>query len=152
MQPPQYDLRCSATNDKSMTHTAAAPSNFDTAITMRSAETQLRSTRELRAASRSRVRNYSSKIGSRRQSKKTTLKHFLKGMLEGNPPAPKLRPFHYDLRCPAAKDKSVTHAEAAPSNFDPAITMRPAETRKNVNKTTPEQSVPVDWVANRNIS
>ena len=30
----------------------------------------------------------------------------------------------YDLQCPAAKDHSIMHAAAAPSNLDAAITMR----------------------------
>ena len=49
MQPFQYDLRCSAAKDNSSTHAAAAPSNLDAATTMRSAETELQSTKELRA-------------------------------------------------------------------------------------------------------
>ena len=49
MQPFQYDLRCSAAKDNSITHAAAARSNLDTAITMRSAETELQNTIELRA-------------------------------------------------------------------------------------------------------
>ena len=48
MQPLQYDLRCSAAKDSSITHAAAAPSILDAAITMRSAETELQSTIELR--------------------------------------------------------------------------------------------------------
>ena len=50
MQTLQYDLRCSATKDNSITHAAAAPSNLDAATTMRSAETELPNTIELRAA------------------------------------------------------------------------------------------------------
>ena len=50
MQPFQYELRCSAAKDNSITHAAAAPSNLDAATTtMRSAETELQSTIELRA-------------------------------------------------------------------------------------------------------
>ena len=49
MQPFQYDLRCSAAKDNSITHAAAAPSNLDAATTMRSAETELQNTKELRA-------------------------------------------------------------------------------------------------------
>jgi hypothetical protein len=49
MQPLQYDLRCSAAKDNSITHAAAAPSNLDAATTMRSAETELQNTKELRA-------------------------------------------------------------------------------------------------------
>ena len=49
MQPLQYDLRSSAAKDNSITHAAVAPSNLDAATTMRSAETELQNTIELRA-------------------------------------------------------------------------------------------------------
>ena len=49
MQPLQYDLRSPAAKDNSITHAAEAGSNLDAAITMRSAETELQSTIELRA-------------------------------------------------------------------------------------------------------
>ena len=90
MQPLQYDLRCSAAKDSSITHAAAAPSILDAAITMRSAETELQSTIELRAT----VSEIAAPQpdGSRRQNrKKTILKHFLKELLQGNLLAPKLR-------------------------------------------------------------
>ena len=78
MQPLQYDLRCSAAKDNSITHAAAAPSNLDAAITMRSAENELQITIELRATVSPKP------DGCRRQSrKKTILKHFLKGFLKG---------------------------------------------------------------------
>ena len=35
-----------------------------------------------------------------------------------------MQPPQYDLECPAAKDKSITHAAVAPSNLDAAITLR----------------------------
>ena len=47
MQPVQDDLRDPAAKD--ITHAATARSNLDAAITMRSAETELQNTRELRA-------------------------------------------------------------------------------------------------------
>ena len=47
MHPFQYDLRSSAAKDNSITHAAAAPSNLDAAIPMRSAETELQNTTEL---------------------------------------------------------------------------------------------------------
>ena len=90
MQPLQYDLRCSAAKDNSITHAAAAPSNLDAATTMRSAETELQNTIELRAT----VSEIAAPKpdGSRRQSrKKTILKHFLKGIFKGKLLAPKLR-------------------------------------------------------------
>ena len=39
-----------------------------------------------------------------------------------------MQPFQYDLRSSAAKDNSITHAAAAPSNLDAATTMRSATT------------------------
>ena len=39
-----------------------------------------------------------------------------------------MQPFQYYLRNPAAKDNSMTHAAAVPSNLDAATTMRSAET------------------------
>ena len=49
MQPLEYDLQSSASKDNSITYAAAAPSNLDAATTMRSAETELQNTIELRA-------------------------------------------------------------------------------------------------------
>ena len=78
MQPLQYDLRDPAAKDNSITHAAAARSNLDAAITMRSAEIELQNTIELRATASETAAPKPD--GSRRQSrKKTILKHFLKG-------------------------------------------------------------------------
>ena len=64
----------------SITHAAMVPSNFDAAITVRSAETEVPNTIELRKG----VKNCSSETGSPHQSRKTTiLKHFLKCLLKG---------------------------------------------------------------------
>ena len=49
MQPLQYDLRSPAAKDNSITHAAVARSNLDADVTMRSAETELQNTIELRA-------------------------------------------------------------------------------------------------------
>ena len=50
MQPLQYDFtKSSCKKDNSITHAAVARSNLDAAITMRSAETELQNTIELRA-------------------------------------------------------------------------------------------------------
>ena len=49
MQPLQYDSRDRAAKDNSITNAATARSNLDAAITMRSAETELQNTIELRA-------------------------------------------------------------------------------------------------------
>ena len=68
MQPLQYYLRDPAAKDNSITHAAAAPSNLDAATTLRSADTEMQNTIELRATA--------SEIaapkpdGSRRQSDK----------------------------------------------------------------------------------
>ena len=138
----QYYLRDPAAKDNSITHAAAARSNLDAAITMRSAETDLRNTIELRATA--------SEIASpkpdpdAKAKKKTILKHFWQGFWKGKLLAPKSRKsadksisqpwcshsntFQYYLRDPAAKDSSIAHAAAARSNLDAAITMRSAET------------------------
>ena len=90
MQPLQYDLRDPAAKDNSIANAATARSNLDAAITMRSAETELQNTRELRAMASEIVAPKPD--GSRRQSeKKTILKHFLKGFLKGKSLAPKWR-------------------------------------------------------------
>ena len=39
-----------------------------------------------------------------------------------------MQPLQHDLRSPAAKDNSITHAAVARSNLDAAITMRSAKT------------------------
>ena len=49
MQPLHYNLQCPAAKDNSITHAAVAPSNLDAAITMRSADTELQNTIEIRA-------------------------------------------------------------------------------------------------------
>ena len=49
MQPLQDDLWSRAAKDTSITNTATARSNLDAAITMRSAETELQNTIEVRA-------------------------------------------------------------------------------------------------------
>ena len=106
MQLLQYDLRCPAAKDNSITHADAAPSNLDAATTLRSAETKLQKTIELRAAA---FEILSTKTGSRRQSKKKTeiLKHFLKGILKGKSPASKLR---------KSRDKSLAPPWCSHSN------------------------------------
>ena len=46
-----------------------------------------------------------------------------------------MQAFQYYLRNPAAKDSSMTHAAAVPSNLDAASTMRSAETVAKHNRT-----------------
>ena len=104
MQPVQDDLRDPAAKD--ITHAAKARSNLDAAIPMRSAETELQNTRELRAMASEIVAPKPD--GSRRQSeKKTILKHFLKGFLEGKSLAPKWR---------KSADKSLWQPSCSHSN------------------------------------
>ena len=104
MQPLQYYLRDPAAKDNSITHAAAARSNLDAAITMRSAETELQS-----RTTRNGVRNCSFKTGSRRQSdKKTILKHFSKRIfLTGKLQAQKSR---------KSADKSISQPWCSHSN------------------------------------
>ena len=89
MQPLQYDLRSPAAKDNSITHAAVARSNLDAAITMRSAKTELQNTIELRATG-SEIAGLKPDLDARAK-KKTILKHFLKGFLEGKSLAPKWR-------------------------------------------------------------
>ena len=109
MQPLQDDFQDPAAKDNSITNAATARSNFDAAIAIGSAETELQNTIELRATASEIVAPKPD--GSRRQSeKKTILKHFLKGFLEGKSLAPKThfvrdflqnsltQPFQCDLR------------------------------------------------------
>ena len=118
MQPLQYDLRCPD---------AAARSNLDAAITVRSAGAELQSTIELRATTPEIVAPKPD-LGAKAK-KKTIVKHFLKGNLRAKSPAPKLRkPVHkslwqsgcshfttiYDVQLQKTI-YSITHAAATPS-------------------------------------
>ena len=81
MQPFQYDLRCSAAKDNSITHAAAAPSNLDAAIT-RSAETALQNTIELRATL-SEIAAPKPDLDAKAEKRRFWSTHFLKGFLKG---------------------------------------------------------------------
>ena len=135
MEPLQYNLRGPTAKDNSIMHAAMAPSNLDAAITMRSAQTQLQNTKELRATV--------SEIAAPKQdldatAKKNTISKHFAFFLQGKSPtkiakicrqipiAAFMQPLQYDLRCPAAQDRSIPHAAVAPSNLDAAITMRSA--------------------------
>ena len=110
MQPLQYDFRDPAAKDNSMTNAATVRRNLDAAITMRSAETELQNTIELRATASEIVAPKPG--GSRRQSgKKTILKHFLKGFLEGKSLAPKWRKKRISCKT-SFKTPSATHPPA----------------------------------------
>ena len=89
MQPLQYDFRDPAAKDNSITNAATARSNFDAAIAIGSAETELQNTIEVRATA-SEIVAPQPDLDARAE-KKTILKHFLKGFLEGKSLAPKWR-------------------------------------------------------------
>ena len=127
MQPLQYDLRSPAAKDNSITHAAVARSNLDAAITMRSAETELQNTIELRATG-SEIAAPKPDLDARAK-KKTILKHFLKGFLKRKSLAPKWRKSaDKSLSQPSCshsntiyevqlqKDNSITHAAKRGSN------------------------------------
>ena len=85
----QYDLRYPAAEGNSITLAAVAPSNLDAAITMRSAETELQNTIELRATA---SKNCSSNLDAKTKNKTIFEALFeSKGMLKGKSPSPKLR-------------------------------------------------------------
>ena len=139
MQPLQYDLKSPAAKDNSITHAAVARSNLDAAITMRSAETELQSTIELRATA-SEIAAPKPDLDARAK-KKDDFEALFKRIFRRKITSAKMekicwqitvaafmQPLQYDLRDPAAKDNSITNAATARSNLDAAITMRSAET------------------------
>ena len=141
MQPLQYDLRCSAAKDNSITRAAAAPSNLDAATTMRSAETELQNTIEL-CATVSEIAAPKPDVDAK--AKKTILKHFLKGFWKRKISTVKIakiysqitiaawmQPLQYDLRCSAAKDDIITHAAAASTNVEHTRCPAPASSPKH---------------------
>ena len=140
MQPFQYDLRSSAAKDNSITHAAAAPSNLDAATTMRSAKTELQNTIELRAMA-SEIAAPKPGISTPKRQKddfeELFKRNFKRKIISAKIEkicwqftfAALMQPFQYDLRSSAAKDNSITHAAAAPSNLDAATTMRFAASR-----------------------
>ena len=89
MQPLQDDFRDPAAKDNSITNAATARSNFDAAIAIGSAETELQNTIEVRATASEIVAPQPDLDA--RAGKKTILKHFLKGFLKGKSLAPKWR-------------------------------------------------------------
>ena len=147
MQPLQDDFRDPAAKDNSMTNAATVRRNLDAAITMRFAETELQNTIELRATASEIV---APKPDLDARAKKTILKHFFKRIFRRKITSAKMekicwqitvaafmQPLQYDLRSPAAKDNSITHAATAWSNLHAAITMRSAETElQNTIETT----------------
>ena len=139
MQPLQDDFRDPAAKDNSITNAATARSNLDAAITMRSAETELQNTIELRATASEIVAPQPDLDA--RAPKKTILKHFLKGFLEGKSLAPKWRKSaNKSMSQPSCSHSNTIYeiqlqktivlpnAATARSKLDTAITMRSAET------------------------
>ena len=53
-----------------------------------------------------------------------------------------MQPLQYDLRCPAAKENSITHAAAVPSNLDAAITCTYLRTRQHQMTTIMHAAIP----------
>ena len=139
MQPLQYDFRDPAAKDNSITNAATARSNLDAAITMRSAETELQNTIELRATA-SEIVAPKPDLDARAE-KKDDFEALFKRIFRRKITSAKMekicwqitvaafmQPLQDDFRDPAAKDNSITNAATARSNLDAAITMRSAET------------------------
>ena len=125
MQPFQYDSRGPAAKDISITHAAAAPSNLDAAITMRSAQTGLQKT-ELRARA-SEIAAPKPYLDSK--AKKKICERKITSAKIGKISwqitiAALMQPFQYDSRCPAAKDKSITHGAAPKHHLDATVPRR----------------------------
>ena len=106
-------------------------------FTMRSAETELQNTIELRATA-SEIVAPKPDLDARAKKK---IEALLKRIFRRKSISAKMekicwqitvaafmQPLQYDLRSPAAKDNSITNAATARSNLDAAITMRSAET------------------------
>ena len=104
MQPLQYDLRSPAAKDNSITNAATARSNLDAAITMRSAETELQNTIELRATASEIV---APKPDLDARAKKDDFEALLEKKLEGKSLAPKWR---------KSADKSLWQPSCSHSN------------------------------------
>ena len=105
MQPLQYDLRDPAAKDNSIANAATSRSNLDAAITMRSAETELQNTIELRATA-SEIVAPKPDLDARAK-KRRFWSTFLKGFLEGKSLAPKWR---------KSADKSLSQPSCSHSN------------------------------------
>ena len=109
---------------QSDTHTHS-PASTAATITMRSAEAELQNTIELRATPSERL-FWSTGGGLKRKNASAKIERIRWKITI----AALMQPFQYYLRDPAAKDNSITHAAAAPSNLDAAIAMRFAASRR----------------------
>ena len=139
--PSPFDLRLPAAKRNSITHAAAARSNLDAAIPLRSADTELQNTIELCTTQIAVILQLQNRMDLDAKARKTTiLKRVLKGTLKENhqcqtkkfaafSPYTRLTlPSQCDLRLSAEKRNSITHAAAARSNLDAAIPLRSADT------------------------
>ena len=133
MQPLQYDLWSPAAKDNSITHAAKRESNTCNPIYIAGTILQLQITMEFH---RQLIHQHSTP-----ERKKDDFEALFKRIFRRNITSAKMtkicwqitvaafmQPLQYDLRSPAAKDNSITHAAVARSNFDAAITMRSAKT------------------------
>ena len=143
MQPFQYDLRSSAAKDNMPLHQATLTQPLQCDLQRLSCKTQwnyVQWRRKLQLQNRISTpkrqkddfealfkRNFKRKIISAKIEK--ICWQFIFAALT--------QPFQYDLRSSAAKDNSITHAAAAPSNLDAATTMRSAETELENTKELP---------------
>ena len=135
MQPLQDDFRDPAAKDNNMTNAATVRRNLDAAITMRFAETELQNTIELRATA-SEIVAPKPDLDARAKKRALFKRIFRRKITSAKMEkicwqitvAAFMQPLQYDLRSPAAKDNSITHAATAWSNLHAAITMRSAET------------------------
>ena len=120
MQPLHtiYNLQLQKTN--SITHAAAAPSNLDAATPMRSAETELRNTIELRAMA--------SEIAA--QNRISTTKR-------EKDDCNIMQPFQCDLQAQIPKHPITTHTQAHPKQLEATVTLR----QKKNDKPTPAAPV-----------
>ena len=107
MQPLQYDLRDPAAKDNSITNAATARSNLDAAITMRSAETELQDTIELRATASEIVAPKPDGSISTPERKKDDFEALFKRIFKGKSLAPKWR---------KSADKSLWQPSCSHSN------------------------------------
>ena len=134
----------SAAKDSSITHAAAAPSNLDAATTHYNAICRHWIAKHNRTT-RNSIGNCSSKTKiSTPKQKKDDFEALFKRIFKRKITTVKIakiysqitiaawmQPLQYDLRCSAAKDKSITHAAAAPSNVEHTRCRAPASSPKH---------------------
>ena len=124
MQPLQYDLRCSAAKDNSITHAAAAPSNLDAATTMRSAATELQNTIELHAtASETATPQPDLAAKAEKNDFEALFKNIFKRKI-----ATLMQPSQCVLQHDVANPHASTHTATPDDNNHAAIPMRSATT------------------------